>query len=196
MNILNPLDMLSWRRRGFAAPCPNSIKRTCILRNGLSNSTWVETGTYKGDTTSLLARNARFVHSIEPAKQLYDQSQRKLKKFDNVSLHFGTSEEVFPILIPTLNGDVSFWLDGHFSAGETFKAEKDTPIVKELSTISANIENFSQLAILIDDIRCFDPLVPEFKDYPSRLFLVEWAEELGLAWHIEHDIFIARTRVV
>ena len=38
----------------------------------------------------------------------------------------------------------------------------------------------------------FDPAKPEFADYPSKAFLIAWAERLGFSWHIEQDIFVAR----
>ncbi len=45
----------SWKASGYAMPCPHHIKQATLLRNGLLRSTWVETGTYMGDTTALLA---------------------------------------------------------------------------------------------------------------------------------------------
>jgi hypothetical protein len=96
-------------------------------------------------------------------------------------------------LLPTLTGDVNFWLDGHYSAGVTFQGDSDTPITQELATIATCLPGFRRVSVLVDDLRCFDPTLPDLADYPSRSFLVDWANGLGLAWHIEHDIFIART---
>jgi len=50
------------------------------------------------------------------------------------------------------------------------------------------------VVFLVDDIRCFDPAKPEFVDYPSKTFLIAWAERLGFSWHIEQDICVARRR--
>ena len=47
--------------------------------------------------------------------------------------------------------------------------------------------------MLVDDIRCFNPRLPEYATYPSLDTLVAWATRHKLDWHIEHDIFIART---
>jgi hypothetical protein len=46
---------------------------------------------------------------------------------------------------------------------------------------------------MIDDVRCFDPSVREYADYPPLDELVDWARANRLRWHIEHDIFVARS---
>ena len=158
----------------------------------MAEGTWVETGTYVGDTTAILAKQARQVYSIEPAPALSSRAQQRFAKYKNVEIIRGTSEAVFPVLLPKLSGDVSFWLDGHYSAGETFKGGQDTPIRQELDAIAAILPQLGRVVILVDDVRCFDPSLPEFSDYPSRDWLVEWAGRLNLKWHIEHDIFILR----
>jgi hypothetical protein len=66
----------------------------------------------------------------------------------------------------------------------------DTPIRQELDAIAAILPHLGRVVILVDDVRCFDPSLPEFSDYPSRDWLVEWAGRLNLRCHIEHDIFI------
>ena len=181
-----------WARRGFAAPSPPHIKRATLLRLGLPEVTWIETGTFMGDTTALLARRARMVHSIEPEPKLCAEAKKRFASTPNVEIHGGSSEQVFPGLLAELEGDVCFWLDGHYSAGVTFKGPKDTPIAEELAAIEAAAPRLGQIVVLVDDIRCFDPANPEFVDYPSKAFLIAWAERLGFSWHIEQDIFVAR----
>jgi len=104
----------------------------------------------------------------------------------------GTSEQQLPQLLPTLSGDVNFWLDGHYSAGITYHGSVDTPIVTELACIERQRERFGNIVVLIDDVRCFDPTIEEFAQYPSLDFLVDWARRNRFQWHIEHDIFVAR----
>jgi hypothetical protein len=59
----------------------------------------------------------------------------------------------------------------------------------ELDIISQNIYRFSEISILIDDIRMFEK---EEASYPNRDFLVNWALVNNFWWNIEHDIFIAK----
>jgi hypothetical protein len=110
---------------------------------------------------------------------------------DTVTVVAGTSEAILPTLLAQVSGNVSFWLDGHFSAGLTHKGPTDTPILAELAAIEERAHAFSDLTVFIDDVRCFDPTQPEYVDYPARSTLVAWADRMALSWTIEHDIFIA-----
>ena len=146
-----------------------------------------------GETTHFLARSASHVYSVEPEPSLFEQARRRFSGRSNVSILFGTSEITFPALLPTLGGAVNFWLDGHFSAGVTFRGEADTPVMEELRQIESNLARFTHLSVLVDDVRCFDPSQPEYAGYPPADFLIDWARRNKLKWHIEHDIFVARS---
>lgn len=186
-------DCLQWMKRGYAPPSPLFIKQRCLLRNGLPNATWVETGTFLGQTTQMLAKHSMQVYSIEPESKLFVRAHKLFSKHGNVEILNGTSEDVFPMLLPRIRGDVNFWLDGHYSSGITFKGSKDTPILDELDSIGRNLDRFGKVCVLVDDIRCFNPRLPEYTAYPSLDTLVAWATKHKLDWYIEHDIFVART---
>ncbi len=182
----------SWAKRMFDAPSPDSVKRTVILRNGLRNSTWVETGTYRGDTTAELARIAKKVYTIEPQQQLFADAKVRFSQLGNVEALNGGSEDIFPTLLPTMEGDICFWLDGHYSGEGTFKGPNDTPIHFELRSIEENLYHFDSVRVLIDDIRLFNGKIHAYGDYPTLDYLVDWSRKNRLEWHIEHDIFIAK----
>ena len=181
-----------WQSRGFCMPCPTIVKHLVLERNSVKNATWVETGTYLGDTTFFLSKISNMVFSIEPEEKLFNNASNRFKESTNVNLINSTSENAFPSLLSTLKGDVNFWLDGHYSAGITFQGENDTPIRQELSCIENNLTNFNNICICIDDVRCFDPSQSEYLTYPDINFLVNFAQKNKLKWHIEHDIFIAK----
>lgn len=180
-----------WDRRMFAAPSPAAVKHAVLLRHHIEGATWIETGTAQGNTTAVLARIATKVHTIEPHHESYKAAVQRFSETRNVEAYHGTSEEIFPKLLAKVSGTVCFWLDGHYSGGDTFQAQKDTPILNEMQEISASLDRFDRIAVLIDDIRCFDPDLPGFSDYPPLDHVVDWARENNLKWHIEHDIFVA-----
>ena len=182
-----------WESRGYSLPAPRDVKEAVILRNGIAGGTWIETGTHLGDTAELLATLADRVHTIEPAEELFKKAQTRLRHLRHVTVHFGTSEDTLETILRQTLGNVTFWLDGHYSAGVTFKGKADTPILEELNLIAQYRSQFQGLAVLIDDARCFNPKFPEFADYPPKEFLVNWFFEQGLTWTIEHDIFVARS---
>jgi hypothetical protein len=185
-------DWRDWADREFAAPSPHFVKQRVLLRNGLRDATWVETGTYMGDTTSVLSKVAKMVYSIEPEPTLFSKAEQRFSNTSNVKIIKGLSEDVLPKLLPTIGGDVCFWLDGHYSAGVTLKGPQDTPILNELTVIGRHITQMSKIVVMVDDVRCFDPTNPEYSAYPPVDVLVDWARKHNLIWHIEHDIFIAR----
>jgi hypothetical protein len=182
----------NWEKINFQAPSPHYIKQACLIRNGFPGATWIETGTYLGQTTQVLSKIGLKVFSIEPEATLFANAYNYFKKFSNVEILNGTSEQIFPNLLPKIKGDVNFWLDGHYSAGITFKGTQDTPILEELKHIADNLNHFKKVCVLIDDVRCFNPKILEYSTYPSVNILVAWANNNNLDWHIEHDIFVAK----
>jgi len=167
------------------------VKQAVLSRYGNLNGTWVESGTYLGKTTLFLARTAKHVFTIEPSQYLASRAQTKFCNKKNIDVIAGTSETVMPALLETLSGDVSFWLDGHTSGGITFLGEQATPIREELTAIAARLDSFNSVAVFIDDFRGFGELRGGEGAYPSKAFLVDWAESVSLRWTVEHDIFVA-----
>jgi hypothetical protein len=183
----------AYQSRSYTPPIPEFIKHAYILKNSIEGSTFIETGTYYGETTKFLIKNGSFkkIITIEPDKQLFYLAQNLFLNNHLVSILNLTSEEFFPDFLPTLKGDVTYFLDGHYSEGVTFQGSKDTPIYIELETIAKNLKNQGKVSIMIDDFHTFNPSVGKFKDYPTNSFLVKWADTNQLNWFVHNDIFIA-----
>jgi hypothetical protein len=187
-----------WRLRDFASPAPHEVKISVLKRYGGTN-TWIETGTYLGDTTNVISEFAAKVITIEPSPLFSSKAKVRFREIQNVQVVEGTSEDNLAALLEDLNldesTDISFWLDGHFSGGETFQGEADTPVMSELEVIKQFSKRMQKFTVLVDDVRCFTSVSSEYVSYPKLLELVSWADELGLFWSIEHDIFIASNRL-
>ena len=188
-------EELQWFQRQYAAPSLAHIKRAVLLRLGAPNAVWIETGTFMGDTAELLALEAKVVYTIEPDRALFEKAETRFHGNPRIHVIHGLSEEIFPSLLPTLSGSINFWLDGHFSGGITHQGPSDCPVREELLSIENNLARYDRVTVLIDDIRCFDPSIPEYADYPDVNFLVDWARKNNLYWHIEHDIFVANSKI-
>ena len=180
-----------WQKRGWSDHAPQFVKQAIFEKYSIDGATWVETGTFMGRTTRFLASLSPKVYTIEPAPKLFKRAKRR---FRNTHVHVlkGTSEEIIPALLPKLSGDICFWLDGHYSAGQTHKGPTDCPIEQELAAIAANLGNFGKVSILIDDVRLFLTSETTYADYPSVDYLVDWARAQDFEWRIEQDIFILR----
>ena len=179
----------AWKKRNYLGASPQFIKQSILLRDGIPNAQWVETGTGRGVTTKFLAEKFPYVHTIEPSKYLYKQAICNLK-LKNINFLNDTSENILSDLLSKLNGDINFWLDGHYSGEMTFKGKKNCPVEEELMAIDKNISNFKKMTIFIDDVRCFLSKLEEYNDYPPIDFLVDWSKKNKFLWKIEHDIFI------
>jgi len=172
------------------APAPWVVKRAVIRRNALHGGTFVETGTYMGDTAAYAARFSSRVITLEPFKKLYDEAIVRFQRTPAVELINEASEQAFPALLRTLSGDVTFWLDAHYSGEGTFIGQHVSPIEIELDSILPHLHRLARCVIMVDDLRGFG-LSP---GYPDPEVLVQWAVTNGLKWHIEHDIMVIAKR--
>ena len=193
--LLKNNNTLYWLGSGMPLPAPQEVKFCFISQFSTSESTWIETGTYMGDMTEALARISKKVISIEPSEGLYRKSLERLSNFENVELIYGSSEASFEAACSSVRGSVMFWLDGHFSGGDTFKGAQDCPVEFELETISKFLFKYDQIHVYIDDFRLFRDTEMQTSDYPLKSFLAQWAEKNSLEWSVNNDIFCARTLV-
>lgn len=183
-------SLAAWSDMNFSLPIPFPIKRLVLSKNKIDNATWVETGTAMGDTTIFLSELAPIVYSIEPFEELHNHASSRFKNFNNIKLIKGTSEEILPSLLNTIDGDVCFFLDGHYSGEGTFLNKTECPLIDELFLIGKNKHRYNRIMVAIDDLN-FCTGVPH-ESYPSLNYLISWAQFNRLTWHIEHNIFIAR----
>jgi hypothetical protein len=129
------------------------IKETYRKENyNIKYTTFIETGTWLGDTIFEMEQHFDKLYTIEINKTFYDNLVANYKN-DKITFLLGASEDKLVEILPTINENVVFFLDGHWSAGDTGKGEKDVPLYEELTAIN---EHFKKNAIIIiDDVRLF-----------------------------------------
>ncbi len=186
------IQINKWVRSDFSPPSPSFVKRRVLKREGIPQGAWIETGTYLGGTTKLLAGISSQVVSIEPSQWLHHHASRRLRRFRNIELLYGTSEDMLEKALTAIKGKtLNLWLDGHYSAGATYQGENETPIMRELEIVARHAHRFESLTIFVDDIRCFTPGSHRDRNYPLLEVLPDWCRRNGAHWKIEQDIFIA-----
>lgn len=99
-------DPLRWVLNGYAVPAPRKVKMKVLARYGDRSGIWVESGTYLGQTSKFLAREASLVITIEPSPDLVRRARKKLAKYANIQLIQGLSETQLPGILPNLSGHV------------------------------------------------------------------------------------------
>jgi hypothetical protein len=120
------------------------------------NRVFVETGSFEGDgIQSALDAGFSVVHSIELSEHYYSKCVERFKDDARVHLYFGDSAILLEEVIKTIDVPITFWLDGHFSSGDTAWGGKRSPLIEELDAIAGH--SIKTHTILIDDMRCWKP---------------------------------------
>ena len=156
-------DMQSWMKKMPSLPLPHLMKQDILkgyaVEYGLS--ILVETGTYRGEMIDALYDHFKEIYSIELSEMYSKRARIYFQWRKKVKIIQGDSGNVIAELIHEIKRPALFWLDGHYSAGDTAKGEKSTPVLNELRYI-LSAEDLRHV-ILVDDARAFG----KAEDYPS-----------------------------
>ncbi len=180
-------QIAKWEKLGKPLPIPHAVKQKMITayRDKYNIKTLVETGTYYGDMIWAQRHNFDEIYSIELSKEFAEAAKKRFRKNPHIKIIQGDIGKIMSTLINDIQGQVLFWLDGHYSSGNTARGDKDCPILEELKPIlSSGIEH----VLLIDDARCFTGE----RDYPTLegLFAFIRKSYPGSDIHIENDCII------
>lgn len=126
----------------------NTIKK---YRN--KGNIFVETGTHVGATVKLaLKAGYKKIYTIELAKHFYERAVRNFAGQKHiVKPIFGDSAIEIPKLLKKIDEPCVFWLDGHWSEGDTALGPVPVPLYFELDQIAKHKRN--DHTIMIDDTR-------------------------------------------
>ena len=117
--------------------------------------TFIETGTYMGDTTKTMSEYFKQVYTIEIKKELHEFSKNKLKDIPNITCLHGDTSILLEQLLNNINirTNCMFFLDAHYSSGETGKGKLDVPLLEELDIINKTYKKNG--IIIVDDYNLF-----------------------------------------
>jgi hypothetical protein len=178
--------LLRWILAGRPVPPPHLVKERAIRAYARKYrlTTFVETGTYRGDMVEAVKRDFTQVYSIELGADLHRIAQERFKSDPSVSILQGDSGEVLRGLLPRIDKPALFWLDGHYSEGDTARSTLITPIRRELDQILAH-PLAARHVVLIDDARLFTGE----DDYPTLDSLNAMLVRAGFPnWRVQDDI--------
>lgn len=141
-------------------------KEVEYLKGVLELDVFVEGGTYKGGTAKNMSNKFRKVFTIEKSAVMYEEAKKGLKDFVNVTTLKGDTRDHLHSVLHG-NNNILFWLDAHWSGGDTYGEGDECPLIEELKIIFSFDKNH---VVLIDDARCFlapPPLPHDYKNWPS-----------------------------
>jgi len=145
----------------FGAP----EKEVEFLQNTLGLEIFVEGGTYKGGTAKKKSNLFKKVYTIEKSELMFDIAKENLKDIPNIIMIKGDTREHFPQILNN-EDNILFWLDAHWSGGDTYGEEDECPLIEELNIIFSYSKNY---VILVDDARLFlatPPYPHKFQKWP------------------------------
>ncbi len=115
-------------------------------------TTFIESGTFLGGTIFSLEPHFEKLHTIEFSEKYYQNTKNQYHG-NKINFILGDSSIIFQSLLPTIDERAIFFLDGHWSSGDTGKSEKDCPLIEEVTHIHNLFKN--EAIIIIDDYRLF-----------------------------------------
>ena len=119
---------------------------------GLGVKIFIETGTYKAQTSVWASKRFDIVYTVEASEKLYNEAVEEYGNIRNIKFMHGISKESLREIIDEIDTQAVFWLDAHWSGGETFGSDDEWPLLDELGLITKNeIKHY----LLIDDARLF-----------------------------------------
>jgi hypothetical protein len=118
------------------------------------------------------------------APAIHDAAVRRFAGDERVQLWLGDSGSILPRVLAALEHPALFWLDGHYMGSGTARADLDSPVQAELTSLLRHA--IRGHLVLIDDARLFTG-----KDgYPTLEALRAWIERErpGTRVEVEADI--------
>ena len=171
-----------------------------MLRKYLSPC-FIETGTYLGDgVQSALDAGFAKVVSIELSfGQFFERAVNRFKNDSRVLIVQGDSADILFDVIKGIDTQMTFWLDGHWSGGDTAYGKFNSPLLSEIEQIGKH--SIKNHIIIVDDMRCWitgNPDTPDItfteEDIQAKILTVnnyQFAYEDG---YIPNDILIAQIK--
>ncbi|KKN72165.1 hypothetical protein LCGC14_0413770 [marine sediment metagenome] len=154
-----------------------SISKELLEEFSSYSPVFIETGTLNGENVKR-AMSAGFnkAYSIELSEIMFKMARRNLQNVQNVTLINGDSGAELVKLLKNINKKCVFWLDAHYSGGDTAGHRQVPPLLKELNAIAQH--HIKNHLILIDDVRIF-------KNAPNDLDVTKYAryrQSDSLSW--------------
>ena len=143
-----------WQQAGKPVPAPHRAKQLA-LKNAAQQfglRVLVETGTFRGDMIQAMRNDFDRIYSIELSELYYRKALRRFAGDNSIVLVHGDSGVEIQRIVNELGEPALFWLDGHYSGGDTARGDEDTPVLAELKhVLTADVAHVA----VVDDARCF-----------------------------------------
>lgn len=117
---------------------------------------FVETGTYKGDSTREAAQVFDTVHTIEINENLYNNTKNLCNELGitNIHFHLGDTVQLLSNIISSIPDKCFWFIDAHQSGPDTSNNGTWVPLLEELDIVLSQADEKSGVYVF-DDERLF-----------------------------------------
>ena len=158
----------------------------CLQTDLTQYPCFIETGTHKGDTILSLEKYFSKLYTIEFSEKFYNYT-KNLYNGNKINFILGDSSIVFESLLPNIKDKCIFFLDGHWSSGDTGRSAKDCPLNEEITHINNLFQN--EAIIIIDDFRLFGTNLGEDWSQINKQNLLQILNmRLNSVYHLDSNI--------
>ena len=151
-----------------------------FLKHVMKLDVFVEGGTYKGGTAKSMGKKFRKIFTIEKSDIMFEIAKENLKDTNNITLLKGDTREHLDSIIAN-NENILFWLDAHWSGGDTYGEKDECPLIEELDIIFKYNKNY---VILIDDARLFLAPPPYPHNFNNWQSLTDIMKAIPESWEL------------
>tara|TARA_B110000196_G_scaffold299839_1_gene292760 strand:- start:857 stop:1525 length:669 start_codon:yes stop_codon:yes gene_type:complete len=151
-----------------------------FLKHIMKLDVFVEGGTYKGGTAKSMGEKFRKIFTIEKSDIMFEIAKENLKDTNNITLLKGDTREHLDSIIAN-NENILFWLDAHWSGGDTYGEKDECPLIEELDIIFKYNKNY---VILIDDARLFLAPPPYPHNFNNWQSLTDIMKAIPESWEL------------
>ena len=171
-------------------------KLALALRDAGGLRVFIETGTYKGGTTTWAAQHFPKVVTIEAHQPYHEKAKAANWNFKNISWVLGNSRTELRVQLGKAHQPCLLWLDAHWCGNASYghKIGEECPLMEELAAVTK--DNYAdEHAILIDDARLFEAPPPYPHDPKQWPTMVEIKRVLdGRVIVVHDDVIVAVPR--
>jgi len=125
-----------------------------VLQESASVKTFIETGTFKGDSIASVRSLFEELHTGELSPELYRAAEIRFETDPSIHCHLGSSPDILKELAKKVRDKpVMYWLDAHWCSAENVAGgESQCPLLQELEAIKPIHQDS---IVWIDDARYF-----------------------------------------
>jgi hypothetical protein len=133
-----------------------------------STKVFVETGTFKGNTTKAMLKSNLFesIHTVDIYHDRFEKARKRFTPFPHVKCWSGDSAVVLPQILERITQPALFWLDAHHTGKRIARVKGliETPLVAELTAV---LQHPHDHIILIDDANYYRKYGNTISEYPT-----------------------------